>query len=299
MENLRAKDPSTAVLLNVDNTYKPENWYVYPQLADIPCHDPYYPGEIDSCYTNFPATFGAHTRPTYVLATAQISQSACQPKPLHTILCSTKYIPPNAKPGDYIGRFPTPAEKRLEVYYAISAGTKGISYWWFSPSGDCHGCGADEPDARALWKEIGLLGAEVRTGGPIITTSCPLDLPWSASRFLTVRCLARGQDTVAVIVVNDNVLCDRVGTVVKACENAKASVQVPSWLSPKDAFEITYDGIKDVTWKPDGGRIAFDLGKLDLSRFIIVTANPGLRAQLDTLYRTKFAENVKALTAGK
>ena len=294
LEQLRAKDPRTPVLLNVDNTYKPENWYVYHQLADIPCIDPYYQGELDLTYLKRPGRFSAFTKPTYVFAAASISHSACRPKPLHVILCSTRYAAPDGTPG-YKGRFPTPEEKRLEVYYAISAGAKGISYWWFTPSGDCSGMGADVPEARALYREVGLLGAEVRTAGPIITTSCPIDLKLSGSRLLWLRALASGLDTVAIIAVNDNVLCDRLGTIYKPVEKAKVSVALPAWLEPKDVFEVTYRGIVDVPWKLEGSRLDLDMGRVDLSRFVLVTSDSSLRGKLKSLYETKFAKNVEAL----
>jgi len=288
---LRRNGPDTPILLNIDNTYKPENWYMYHQLPDIPCIDPYYPEQLDYVYRSEPGKLSAHTKPTYVYAVSAISQSSCQPKPLHAILCSTKYFDAQG----YEGRFPTPEEKRMEVYYAIAAGAKGLSYWWFSPDKYCRGCGEDDPDARALWKEIGLLGAEVRTAGPVITRSCPAALPVKASPRLWVRSLLSGLDTVALIMVNDDVACDRVGTVVKPVEEAQVSVQVPSWISPSDVFEVTYEGIKDVSWKRDGSKVSIGLATVDVSRFILITSDLGLRTQLQTRYESKFAANVAKL----
>ena len=290
-EALRKHEPDTPLLLNIDNTYKPENWYVYHQLADIPCIDPYYPEQLDFVYRSRPDLLAVHSKPTYVYAVSAISQSSCRPKPLHAILCSTKYRDGKG----YEGRYPTPEEKRMEVYYAIAAGAKGISYWWFSPDTFCRGCGSDDPEALALWREIGLLGAEVRTAGPVITRSCPIALPVTATPLLWVRTLASGQETVAVIVVNDDVACDRVGTVYKPVEKASVKVKLPSWLKPADAFEVTYSGMKDVSWTGQS-EIALDLGKVEISRFILITSNPKLRSQLQAIYDSKFAANVAKLT---
>ncbi len=41
---IRQRDPAPPHLLNLDNTYKPENWYMYAQLPDVCCADPYLPG---------------------------------------------------------------------------------------------------------------------------------------------------------------------------------------------------------------------------------------------------------------
>ena len=290
---LRRHGPDTPILLNIDNTYKPENWYMYHQLPDIPCIDPYYPEQLDYVYRTEPGKLSAHTKPTYVYAVSAISQSSGQPKPLHAILCSTKYFDAQG----YEGRFPTPEEKRMEVYYAIAAGAKGLSYWWFSPDRYCRGCGEDDPDARALWKEIGLLGAEVRTAGPIITRSCPATLEMKATPRLWVRSLLSGLDTVAIIVVNDDVACDRAGTVFKPVEQAAVTVTLPSWIKARDVLEITYDGIKDVQWKDIGSQVSLDLGSVELTRFILITSDAELRNRLQALYETDYAHNVASLTA--
>jgi hypothetical protein len=293
-EGFRARDASVPLLLNIDNTYTPENYYMYNQIADVPALDPYYIGELDIVYNRLPTRMQINSKPTYVYATTRMAQSAGAPKPLHVILCSTRYS--DSKTG-YVGRFPTPEEKRIEVYYALAAGAKGISYWWFSLDKECYGCGAPDPEAKALWKEIGLLGAEVRTAGPIVTMGCPVDVPVKAPRNLMTRCLISGLDTLALIAVNDNVLCDRVGTVVKPEPNCKVTVQAPSWMKPSDVFEISYQGVKTVSWTQDGSSVTVELGTVNVSRLVIITADTGLRKRLQDTYEKTFAANVGKLKA--
>ncbi len=292
MNLLRAKDAKTPILLNIDNTYKPENWYMYHQLSDIPCLDPYYQGELDYTYWHHPGAMGYHYKPTYVYAATRISQSSAAPKPLHVILCSTKY----KDNSGHEGRFSTPEEMRIQVSYALAAGAKGLSYWWFTPGEECNGCGADEPGAKALWKGIGILGAEVRTAGPIITASCPVSLPVQASRWLWVRTLISGTDTLAVIVVNDNVLCDRLGTVYKPVEKAWVTVKKPEWMKPKYCFEINSNGVLDCDWKATGDKLRIDLGSVEVSRFVVATSDASLKPKLAKLYAEKFAANIATLS---
>jgi len=286
-EILRKSGPNSPILLNIDNTYKPENWYTYHQLTDIPCIDPYYTEQQDYVDFTDPYHFQAHTRPTYVQGAAAISQSSCQPKPLHVILLSCPYEGPTHK-----GRLSTPEEKRMEAYYAIGSGAKGLSFWMFPTCLD-----TGTADAKALWNEIGMMGAEVRTAGPVITSSCPVELPAKATRLLWVRSLLSGSDTLAVVTVNDNVACDRLGTVVRPAENAKVSVKLPSWMTPKDAFEVTPEGIRDVSWQAKGGNVDLSLGTVQISRFVVVTGNAGLRGQLQQRYQQLFAANVARLRA--
>lgn len=291
-ETLRKHNPNVPLLLNIDNTYKPENWYMYHQLADIPCVDPYYPEQLDQTYWNHPGTLSAHSKPTYVSAVTTISQSSCQPKPLHVILCSTRYQ--DEKAGRK-GRYPTPEEKRMEVYYAIGNGAKGISYWWFAPDVNCVGLGTDEPEAKALWKEIGLLGAEVRTAGSVITLSCPVDLPIKAPSQLWTRTLLAGTDTVALIAVNDDVACDRVGTVYKPVDDAEIQVEIPKWIKPTEVFEVTCRGVGSVPWKLEGSKAILSLGTVDISRFVLITSDRNLRSRLQTEYDSKYSANVEKI----
>jgi hypothetical protein len=286
---LRLKDPVTPHLLNVDLTYKPDNWYIYGQLPDIFASDPYYQERLRDAYWNHPGRLPLYTKAIYVYAVGAISRSACAPKPLHLILNSVCHTEKDRR-----FRYATPEEKRIEVYYAIAAGAKGISYWWYTPVGRYVGVGASDPEAAALWREIGLLGAEVRTAGPVIVRSCPVTLPITASRRLWVRSLLAGLDTLAIICVNDDYASDRIGTVVRPLENARVNLKLPSWLDPKDVFEITFEGIRDITWERNGSELILHLGMVELTRLILITADAQLRRRLEDLY-SRFAPNVSRL----
>jgi len=289
----RRHDPRTRpILLNIDNTFKPENWYTYAQLTDIPCADPYYQEGVQSVWACDPTNLGAYLKPTYVYAVGEIYQSAGAPNPMHLILhtCQFKF-----KPEEFPYRGPTPEEKRVEVYYALAAGAKQISYWWYSPGSRYYGCGGDDPAMVALWREIGLVGAEVRTIGDLVTLGCPAGLPIQGPRMLWVRSLLAGPDTAVVLVVNDNLASDRLGTVVKPVEKARVKVRLPSWLEPADVFEVTSQGTTDSQWQPGDSGISLDLGTVALTRMVIVTKDTSLRGRLQKRYETHFSVNVRRL----
>jgi len=291
---LRARDPLTPHLLNVDLTFKPDNWYIYGQLPDILAADPYYQERIRAAYYDHPDRLPLYTKALYVYAVGRVCQSACAPKPLHLILNSVHHI---EKEQPF--RFATPEEKRVEVYYALAVGAKGLSYWWYTPVPPYLGVGADDPQARALWRAIGLLGAEVRTAGPVLVRSCPAPLPVTASRRLWVRTLLAGLDTVVVICVNDDYASDRLGTVVRPLERAEVNLRLPAWLEPKEAFEITFEGPRDIAWERRGADVALHLGRVDLTRLILISADPQLRDHLQALYQEQFAAKVARLVAQK
>jgi hypothetical protein len=289
-EDLRRKDPATPHLLNVDNSYKPENWYTYGQLPDILAADPYYQEQLAMVYGSRPGWLAEFVKPTYVYAATAVCRSAAEPKPVHIILNAVRH-----DHREQPFRFATPAEKRIELYYALAGGARGFSYWWYAPYDEYYGVGGSDADAVTLWKEIGLLGAEVRTAGPVITRSCPALVPVKAPPRLWIRTLLAGLDTLVLIVVNDNHAVDRSGTVLYPIEKASVTVLPPPWLQVKTVFEITYAGTRPVPWTQTGAEISIDLGTVELTRLVLVSADENLRPVLETLYRSRFAATVAKL----
>ncbi len=294
--SLREIDPLTPNMVNVNMTFKPDNWYTYGQLPDYFAADPYYQTRLAEAYWKKPNTIPMYSKCTFVNAVASICSSACAPNPLHIMLNSTCRQTKERK-----FRFGTREEKRIEAYYALAAGAKQISYWWFLPSkpgtDSSNGCGADDPAAKALWNEIGLLGAEIRTAGPIIERSCPIALDVKASGKLWVRTLAAGTNTLVALCVNDDYTNDDKGTNIQPVTNAEVGIDLPSWLKPVDVFEIDCKGTHDVTWQ-GSDRLNVSLGTLKVTRMIVITSDKGLRASTQKLYDAKFAANVSKLLAG-
>ncbi len=288
--DLRQRDAATQHLLNIDNTYKPENWYTYGQLPDVLATDPYYQGDLAMVYGERPGWLAHFVKPTCVYGAAVVCRSAAEPRPVHIILNSVRHDHPEQP-----FRFATPTEKRIELYYALAGGARGFSYWWYAPYDHYYGVGGSGPEAAALWKEIGLLGAEVRTAGSVITRSCPAIVPVKTPPRLWVRTLLAGLDTLVVVVVNDNFAVDRSGTVIRPVERASVTVGLPVWLEPKAAFEVTYAGTQVVPWTASGNQVALDLGTVEVTRLVFVSANEELQGALENIYRTRFADTVKGL----
>jgi hypothetical protein len=285
----RAADPATPQLLNVDNTYKPENWYTYAQLADVFCADPYYQEQQRIVWNDRPAWAASFVKPLYVLGVATVGRWACAPKPLHLILNSVRHNMPDGF------RFATPEEKTVELFYALGGGATSFSYWWYTPYGEFLGCGAAEKAAVALWRQIGLLGAQVRTAGPLLTRSCPATLPLQAPAKLWTRTLLSGADTVVLLAVNDNIASDRLGTVVVPLPQTVVRLTLPDWLTEARAFEITPEGTRDVNGRVTDGAMTLDLGRTRLARMVVITGDPSLRARLEQRHRDQFAQNVASL----
>lgn len=297
---LRGEDPAKLQLLNVDMTYKPQNWYIYGQVPDVLAADPYYQNRLRTAYQEHPERIKVYSKATYVYAVADVCRSACEPKPLHIILYSCSHVDNKAKRRF---RFPTPPEKRVEVFYALAAGAKGLSYWWYTPADKgekaAYGVGAavqdGDPAAAALYREIGLLGAEVRTAGPLYLTGCPAEVPVKADGAIWTRTLLVGLDTLILLVVNDQYTNHDKGTDIKPVEKAAVTVKTPAWLRAADAFEITSQGTRDVKWASAGTQVDIALGQVEVTRHIVVTADRSLRGNLQNRYASQFATRAQAL----
>lgn len=290
----RAQSPSLLQVLNIDNTFRPENWYTYAQLPDVPAADPYYQAQLRSVYLTDPGYAHAYTKPTYVYAVGAIYQSACAPKPMHLILNACRS---NAPEEPFRFRAPTPEEKRVELYYSLASGARGISFWWYTPGSRAHGVGSDAPEMRRLFAEIGLVGAEFRTAEPILTRACPSPIDLQASPMLWARALLAGTDTLVLVIVNDNIASDRLGTAVQPLANARVSLRPPAWLKMQDAFEITCSGVKTVPTRNQEPGLTIDLGRVDLTRLVVLTSDAQLRTQLQQRFEDQFADTARKLLA--
>jgi len=270
-------DPRTLALLNVDLTFVPENWLIYGQLPDILAVDPYYQMRLKDAYWKNPGRLAKHCHPYYVYAISEVARWASRPHPSHIILNSVSWREQNKK-----FRFGTPEEKRIEFYYALSAGAKGISYWWFTPYGKCHGCGSEEPEAKAMMREMALLNSEARAVLPLLSISSPALVsgekidpfcttlpPW-----LMARTLFCGTDTALVLLVNRNHASDRLGTLFTPIPKCIISFQKPPWMKELKAFRFSGGEMTPLSYTTEEAQLEIEMKEIALTEMIILTQNP-------------------------
>ena len=142
---------------------------------------------------------------------------------------------------------------------------------------------------------MGLIGAELRTAGPLITRSTPVSLPVTASPKLWVRTLAAGLDSLLLVVVNDDYRNDREGTKISPLPNSSVRLALPGWMDAKDAFEVVSQGTKEVARSLKDGELELNLGTVNVTRLVVITADPALRGRLQQGYDERYAANVKRL----
>ncbi len=302
-EDMRKAAPSVMQMLNVNMTYQPLCWYTYGQIPDIFCVDPYYQVRLRDVYTKRPERKDLYKKATYISMVGDIAESSCEPRPLHMILYGNRYLDKKDKTNSF--RYPTPAEKRIEVYYALSAGAKGLSYWWYTPAAPAYGLGGathnpGDTQAVALWHEIGLMGAEVRTAGPIITMSCPIELKAEAPDSVMVRFLASGDHTLLMLAVNNNYENTDKGTTLEPVRNASVEVTLPGWMKSAQCFEISATGTKTLAARRSSAGLHIPLGSFDVTKMVAITSDGKLREQLQSYYADRLGDATgRLLKSGK
>ena len=285
-EDYRSTYPLAPTTINLDGTFKPENYYAYGQAVDVLQADPYYQKRLkDTYWYHNPEWIPLYNKATYNYAVAKAATRAAEPNPFHVILLSTESREVvNGVTTTW--PFPTPQAKRIEVYYSLAGGAKGISYWWFKPGYPSNGLGdQSKPAAQALWKEMGLFGNEIKTASPLLVTSHPVDLALTPGTNVWARALAVGTDTLILLVVNDNYYNDEAGFHSTDVNNATVTATLPLWMRPAPvAFEITAGGLSDVSTSLNGSQLQVNLGTLKLTRMIVLTTNAQLRATIQQRY---------------
>ena len=288
-ETLRRSYPLAPTTINLDGTYKPENYSTYGQVADVLMVDSYYQRRLSDTYWYFPQRIPLYEQATVIYATSLAVTTAAEPNPTHFILYSNQQSQSNS---NNVWPFPTPESKRIEAYYALAGGAKGMAYWWFKTP---NGLGSGGPGSQELWREIGLLGNEIKTAAPLLVTSHPVALEARGSEGVWVRSLAVGVDTLMLLVVNDQYSNDPTGTHVTPVSDAVVTATLPAWIQSPGAFEIAAGGLFNLSSTLAGNQIQLNLGRLDLTRMIVLTTNPQLRAVIQQRYDQQVAPGVCAI----
>ena len=280
-ETLRANYPLAPTTVNVDGNLKPYNYWNWGQVPDVFMNDAYYQPLLADAYWKDTSRIPLYQKATYIYASAQVAALACEPNPMHMILYSCSLHDTSTT---NVWPFAPPATKRIEAYYALAAGAKGMAYWWYQLDPVFSGLGYGSADALALWKEIGLVGAEIKTAQPLLVTSHPVDLPMTPSANVWARALGVGTNTMILLAVTDNYTNDATGCHYTPVTNATVTVTLPSWMQYPSAFEISASGLNAVTLQTNGNQLVVSLGTLSVTRMIVLTRDAGLQTAIQQRY---------------
>ena len=291
-DGFRVSNPTVPTVVNIGTCNRPFDWYHYGQLSDIFCSDPYFIIKLKEAYwKDQPQQEAVYSKMTYTYGWSCTSKAASEPRPYQCIInCARLQM------GNKVWRWSTPQEHRIQAYFAIAGGATQLAHWWLSPKmateAGSAGVLTDEPAAAALWREIGLIGAELGNAGPVIQKSSPVQIPIKSSGQLWVRALIGAHDTLTLICVNDDYSANETGVFIRPIASAEVSLDLPNWLNPVSVFEIDYKGVRDVPYNLSAPHIDVHLGKVDVTRLVIITSDSTLKSTLQSAYNTTYGPNV-------
>jgi hypothetical protein len=282
---LRSLRPNVPFTVNLDGGLEPESFFTWGPAVDILQTDNYYEVRLKDSYISYPNRIPLFKNAKFSYAVARTCCAGAEPNPSNHLLYSNK-------DNDTGWPYPTPASKRFEAYYSLAGGSKGMGYWWLNPPEGLSRTGAA---ARALWREMGLVGNEIKTARPLIVRSTPVNLSVTPnSTNIWVRGVAAGTDSLILYVVNDNYFSDITGCHYTNVANAAVTVRLPSWMQASPTvFEITAAGLRDVETQLAGSQLQVNLGTLQLTRMIVVTTDPLMRPVIQQRYDQEVEAHVR------
>lgn len=213
-------DPGRYTFVQIDNTFRPDNYRVYGESADVLATHRYSLGN----YLKTEAGIEGFTRPAFLedmLETTSRFRAATEPRP-HFMLTHFFNLGPQRS-----GRPPTIEEMRLQCYIMLGEGARGIIHYIHSGSSG-KGEGGRTPE---LWDAMTGLHEEIRRVGDVTVSGTPVPQSWATASTPNViaRALLCG-DEMAVVLINRShrSSLDRF-TAVPMC-NVVVSLRVPPWI---------------------------------------------------------------------
>jgi len=276
----RRNNQNVPTMTCIDGMFKPYNYHIYGQVNDMAWSDPYYQARLKNVYWYYNDRIPLYEQADYIYATARTVSAGAEPYPGGITLYANEYHEPDTT---NVWPYADEACKRIEVYYALAGGAKGISYWWFLgyPNGSSWGLSQHTTDCDALWDEIGLLGNEIRCAQPLLVTSHPVDdLTITGTTDVWAKGLVSGTDELILIVVNDDYSIGSDGdTDISDLTNATVTVTLPTWMQTPtpSAFEISCEGVKSLISSIDGEDMTVTLGTVKVTKMVVITTDSGLQ----------------------
>ncbi len=274
-QTCRQADPHHLTFLTIDLTYKPANYYIYGQIADVTNVD---------CY---PLSLGADA--TMVREVVETARRGAGPHPVTFTFQGVFEEPYDAEKRAAM-RFPRPAfaeEERIMHYYAIGAGARGLYNYIHCTerAADYLSRGSQEfPD---VWYEIGRTYRELQHVAPLLALAHPTALGTANRDGLWLRTLLCGDQALLIVCVNDNYEQLAKSFRCTALEDVRVGLPRLPWLQPEKVWRVTEDGFEPLglSDSPDGAEVRLD--RIEVAELLLVSSDERLARRLQARYRDR------------
>lgn len=277
MKDCVEADPTKPVMITLDLTFKPANYFVYAQLADIVSPD---------CY---PLTIGQPL--TRVREVTAACRSAAGPRRVETI--PQVDFEERKKKKTKFRRPPFAREVVIQYLYALGAGARGFSGWeWFDErAGWCTFHGA--PNYPDVLDAVGQTFRRFRLVAPLILKAHPTTLAASPDDEVWVRTLVCGGEALLLVAVNDDY--ESLPERFVSSPKHSVTIRLPDipWLRPGYAAVVGEGRFTPVPLRRERGKTELVLPALDPGALVLVARDE--RLAMDLLKRERRRDTAAAV----
>ena len=256
---LETADPGRYTFIQIDNTFRPRNYSVYGEAADVLATHRYGLGS----YLGGEAGSTTVQRPAFLpdlLDSFKVFRLANEPKPIFAV---TQFF--NLGPGRS-GRPPTIGEMRLQCYAMIASGARGVIHYIHSGSGG----GGEGARSKPLWDAMTGLHAELKRVGEVVEsgTSAPDDWVKSSSPNVQAKAVI-STDGIAVVLLNLSHRSSLESFTAKPVQAVEITLRIPPWIKP--SLEVVpADGKSPAAARMANGEIRFMADEVTDARCFLV-----------------------------
>ncbi len=245
-------DPQRYTFVQIDNTYRPDNYRVYGESADVLATHRYGLGSAIQGEAGANTTTSLSFIPDLQGTVSQF-RSATEPDPFFMV---TQFFDLGKNRS---GRPPTIEEMRLQCYIAMAGGARGLIHYIHSGSGGGHEGGK----TPALWDAMKPMHEELKRVGEVVGIGVPAPESWVKSDDRNVQASAViGDDSIAVIVVNTADRSAPEQFVAQPATKVGISVAVPSWIDASKLQVTAADSSQIVASAVRDNEITFSIDEL-------------------------------------
>ena len=256
--------PQAASWIIMNGTTRPLNWYVYGQVANISCFDPY------------PINFYAADH-AYVRESLKVAQLAGAPNRMFGCMEAFGWSKGQGVPQG--ARGPTPAEYRQNIVQAIGCGMKGLTSWTYAAGAG--GWQINEPckeEIAKLNKLIEHIEGDLLIGTPIdlassdaglVPTGVVGDEKWPKQR-VWVGSLLCGPDTIVLAAANHIPASKPDPPTIEPAKDVTITVDLPAFLQDVVVSEVTEDGFAPAACNVADGKAVLKVDAIESGRMFVL-----------------------------
>ncbi len=253
-------DSDHYTFIQLDNTFRPQNYRTYGEAADILATHRYSLGN----FLRSEAGKEAYTRLAFLedlLDTIEKFKLATEPRPFFMV---TQFFNLGKSRA---GRAPTIEEMRLQCYAMIMGGASGIIHYIHSGSSG----GGEGGKSKTLWDAMTNLHDELRRVGDVVEMGTPAPAGWIKCDTPNVLpgALLCG-DRIAVVLINR---CHRSyleNFVARPVRNATVTLKIPPWIAGDDLKIVAVESGSPVESRLENSTLTFKIDEIYDARCFLI-----------------------------